>query len=91
VRELKTRYPSRLVLFDLPPVLSAADVLAFSPYVDCVLLVVEEGRTEADAVTRAAELLAGKNLIGTVLNKSRESAAEKRPGWLPSLFRRSGS
>lgn len=90
VHEIKTRYPSRLVLFDLPPVLSAADVLAFSPYVDCVLLVVEEGRTGTDDVTRAAELLAGKNLIGSVLNKSRETAAEKRSGWLSNLFRRSG-
>ena len=33
VQELKNRYPSRIVLFDLPPVLSAADALAFSPYV----------------------------------------------------------
>ncbi len=46
VQELKSRYPSRIVLFDLPPVLSAADALAFSPYVDAALLVVEEAKTK---------------------------------------------
>lgn len=101
VREVKTRYPSRIVLFDLPPVLSAADVLAFSPHVDCVLLVVEEGKTDSEALLRATELLKGTNLLGTVLNKSREDtpseAQEKqrvRPRWfgrLGHLLKRKGS
>jgi protein-tyrosine kinase len=70
VRELKNRYRSRIVVFDLPPVLSAADVLAFSPQIDAALLVVEEGRTQTDDVINAAEFLTGTQLIGTVLNKS---------------------
>ena len=72
VQELKTRYPSRIVIFDLPPVLSAADSLAFSPYVDAAVLVVEEGGTDRDDVHRAAEMLSSTRLIGTVLNKSRQ-------------------
>lgn len=70
VEELKTRYPSRIVLFDLPPLLTAADTLAFSPYVDAALLVVEEGKTQADEARRAVGLLESTNVIGTVLNKS---------------------
>jgi protein-tyrosine kinase len=72
VQEVKRRYPSRLVIFDLPPVLTSDDVLAFAPYVDAALLVVEEGKTQRDDAARAAELLqaANHNLIGTVLNKS---------------------
>lgn len=70
VEELKTRYPSRIVIFDLPPLLSAADALAFSPYVDAALLVIEEGRTQTEDAKRAVGLLQGTNLIGTVLNKS---------------------
>lgn len=72
VQEVKRRYPSRLVVFDLPPVLTADDVLAFSPYLDASLLIVEEGKTLRDDAARAAELLqaANHNLIGTVLNKS---------------------
>lgn len=92
VQELKNRYPSRIVLFDLPPILSAADALAFSPYVDAALLVVEEARTRKESLIRAAELLDGTNLIGTVLNKSLEPDAEVKTdsGWMKRLFKRKG-
>jgi capsular exopolysaccharide synthesis family protein len=80
VRELKERYPSRVVLFDLPPLLHTADVLAFAPAIDAVLLVVEEGQTTHADVKRAAELLTRTHLIGTVLNKSKAlKAPEERP------------
>ncbi len=71
VEELKTRYPSRIVLFDLPPLLSSADTLAFSPYVDAALLVIEEGKTQTQDARHALELLQKTPVIGTVLNKSR--------------------
>ena len=74
VEELKNRYPSRIVLFDLPPVLSAADALAFAPYVDAALLVLEEGRTIQDDARRALELLDCTNVLGTVLNKANRDA-----------------
>jgi Mrp family chromosome partitioning ATPase len=63
-----------VVVFDMPPVLTTDDVLAFSPYIDAALLVVEDGKTRRDELARAAELLkaANQNLIGTVLNKSDE-------------------
>ncbi len=70
VEELKSRYPSRIILFDLPPLLSAADTLAFSPYVDAALLVIEDGKTQAEDAKQAIGLLQGTNVIGTVLNKS---------------------
>ena len=88
VDELKSRYPSRIVLFDLPPLLSSADTLAFSPYVDAALLVLEEGKTKAEDVKRANELLQGTHLIGTVLNKSQSLMArvpKGKPGWLRRL------
>ena len=74
VKELKSRYRSRVVVFDLPPLLAGADVLAFAPCVEATLLVVEEGKTRSEDVTRAAELLSTTHLIGTVLNKSAESS-----------------
>lgn len=71
VEELKSRYPSRIVLFDLPPLLGAADTLAFSPYVDAALLVLEDAKTQAEDAKRAVELLQqSTNVLGTVLNKS---------------------
>ena len=74
VKEAKNRYRSRIVVFDLPPLLAAADVLAFAPNVEAALLVVEEGKTRSEDVTRAAELLGATHLIGTVLNKSTEAS-----------------
>ena len=93
VRELKNRYPSRIVIFDLPPLLSAADALAFAPYVDAALLVVAEAQTKSDDITRAAGLLGSTNLIGTVLNKSLEpdtSVEAEKHRWFKQLFKRKG-
>ena len=70
VADMKSRYHSRVIIFDLPPVLSSADALAFSPYVDAALLVVEEGTTRKPDVERAVELLSTTNIVGTVLNKA---------------------
>jgi protein-tyrosine kinase len=72
VEELKSRYPSRLVVFDLPPVLVGDDVVAFAPNLDTAMLVVEDNKTQADELARTIDLLEGVELIGTVLNKSTE-------------------
>lgn len=70
VDEFKNRYQSRIIIFDLPPLLQTADVLAFSPYTDAILLVVEEGKTRIEDVTRAMELTKKSTpILGTVLNK----------------------
>lgn len=69
-KELKHRYESRIVIFDLPPVLGRADVLAFSPQLDALLLVVEDGKTsEADLQQTLHVLKGGTAVLGTVLNK----------------------
>ncbi|HQU14858.1 MAG: exopolysaccharide biosynthesis protein [Chromatiales bacterium 21-64-14] len=89
VEEFKTRYPSRIVIFDLAPLLSAADALAFAPYVDAALLVVEEGATQDEELDRAAALLKDTQLIGTVLNKAQRAMDEEdapHKSWLRRLF-----
>lgn len=72
VEELRTRYPERIILFDLPPLLTIDDALAFSPYVDAVLLTVEDNKTQAADISRSLEMLKDTNIIGTVLNKGDE-------------------
>ena len=69
--ELKTRYPSRIVIFDLPPILAGDDVVAFAPNLDAILLIVEEGETKSHQLEQSLELLEGTNFIGAVLNKSK--------------------
>ncbi len=73
VEELKARYPSHIVLFDLPPLFAVDDALAFSPYADAVLLVIEDGKTPQAKLTRSMELLGATNVLGTVLNNSNET------------------
>jgi exopolysaccharide/PEP-CTERM locus tyrosine autokinase len=70
VADMKSRYHSRIIIFDLPPVLSSADALAFSPYVDAALLVIEEGVTQKEDLEHTVDLLKSTNIVGTVLNKS---------------------
>jgi protein-tyrosine kinase len=70
VEELKLRYEHRIVLFDLPPVLAIDDAMAFSRFVDCALLVVEEGETRVNDVRRALDYLRSTEILGVVLNRS---------------------
>jgi len=70
VEEVKHRYPSRIVIFDLPPLLESSDTLAFIPNADATLVVIEEGQTQEKDLKQAFELLQGNEVIGTVLNKA---------------------
>ena len=69
VAEMKTRYPDRYILFDLPPALSGADALSFASQVDHIVLVVEAGRTPREEVQRALGLLPREKILGLVLNR----------------------
>ena len=71
VDELKNRYPKRIIIFDLPPVLKTADTLSFAPCIDCALIVVEDDVTKEIELNQTVELLSVTNIIGTVLNKAK--------------------
>ena len=70
VAEVRERYPARIVVFDLPPVLAADDALAFLPNVDAVLLVMRDGKTLQRDLQRTLELIRSTPLLGTVLNRA---------------------
>lgn len=79
IQEIKHRYPSRFIVLDLPPLLSRADVLGFSPHIDAVLLVAEEGRTSSAEVEQAVAAIAGSvPILGGVLNKSGRKQLTRR-------------
>ncbi|MFA5040957.1 MAG: CpsD/CapB family tyrosine-protein kinase [Bdellovibrionales bacterium] len=69
-QELKSRYPDRFVIYDMPPVLTQDDPIAFLPQIEAVLVVVRDGVTKTDALRRSLNTLSGSgaNVIGTVLN-----------------------
>lgn len=72
VQELKARYPSRMVLFDLPPILSADDALSFAPQIDALLLVLRDAKSTRDELEHAMEILKDVPILGTVLNGADE-------------------
>jgi protein-tyrosine kinase len=69
VQELKHFYPNRYVIFDLPPVLAYTDPIAFGPFVDGIIMVVEENQTPQESLQESLKLLKGMPLLGFVLNK----------------------
>lgn len=69
IGDLRDRYQDRIVIFDLPPVLAADDVLAVLPRIDCVLMVVGSGMSSQKEIEEAMRHLGGANLLGVVLNK----------------------
>lgn len=68
--ELKERYESRMILFDLPPILGADDVMVLLPHIDCVLMVVANGVSTQQEIEDALHLLPKDKLLGIVYNKS---------------------
>jgi protein-tyrosine kinase len=70
VEDLKAQYNSRMIIFDVPPIMQTDDVLLASNYFDCTLLVLEDGKNKEAEIIKSMQLLENHNLIGTVLNKS---------------------
>ncbi len=72
VSELRERYTSRIIIYDLPPLLAIDDAMVFLPNVDAALMVVENGKNTKSEVQDSMRMLQSINLIGTVLNKADE-------------------
>lgn len=84
-RELKLRYPDRVVIIDLPPLLDTADALSLLPLADTTLLVVEEHRTSIADMESANALLAPFNLVGAVLARALPPSTAPRRHWWQRL------
>jgi capsular exopolysaccharide synthesis family protein len=70
IMELRQRYKSRIVIFDLPPILVTDDAIALLPQIDCVLMVVANGMSTKREIQDSLHLLPTANFIGTILNKA---------------------
>lgn len=74
ISDLRQRYSDRIVIFDLPPVLAADDVLAVLPRIDCVLMVVGSGTSTQSEIEEALNRLSKANILGVILNKDEAPA-----------------
>lgn len=70
IQELRTRYDSRIVIFDLPPVLNSDDAMVLLPQVDCVLLVVANGTSKQSEIEETMHHIPKEKLVGVLLNKA---------------------
>ncbi|WP_439503619.1 P-loop NTPase [Methylophaga sp.] len=70
VADIKSQYDSRVIIFDVPPVLQTDDVSLAASYFDSTLLVLEDGKNTESNITKSLQMLEGSPLLGTVVNKS---------------------
>ena len=74
LRDVEKKLAPNVVIFDLPPMLSTDEAIAFLPLVDASLLVVAAGATTAAEIEECERHLGeGSGYLGIVLNKSSES------------------
>lgn len=73
VSKMRAGNDNRIIIFNLPSVLTTTDALAFSPQVDAALLVIEDGVTTKSDIERTMGRLDRTSIVGTVLNKSRSA------------------
>ncbi|WAK00566.1 CpsD/CapB family tyrosine-protein kinase [Methylobacter sp. YRD-M1] len=81
IQEIKSRYKDRIIIFDLPPLFAADDALLLMPYIDAVLLVVEDGKNTSDELQHSMYILEQTNLLGLVVNKSSQSITPYQYGY----------
>lgn len=70
IKELRQRYESRIIIFDLPSLLHSDDAIAVIPQIDCILLVVANGMCTKRQIEDSLRHLSKANLLGTVFNKA---------------------
>jgi capsular exopolysaccharide synthesis family protein len=70
--EMKRGLQPDVVIFDMPPMLSCDDVLAFHQHYDCALLVAAAEVSTLDEIDKCErELAEHTNVLGVILNKCR--------------------
>lgn len=70
IKELRERYESRIIIFDLPSLLHSDDAISVIPQIDCILMVVANGMSTKREIEDSLRHLSKANLIGTVFNKA---------------------
>jgi protein-tyrosine kinase len=81
IKEIKSRYESRIIIFDIPPIFVADDALLYMSYCDAALFVVEDEKNTSDELQHAMHVLEETNLLGLVLNKSRQPLPSYKYGY----------
>jgi protein-tyrosine kinase len=74
LQTIKRDFKSRIVIFDLPPMLIGDDVISILPRMDAALLVAGVGTTSVSDIKECQKHLQRSNVIRVVVNKVTDSA-----------------
>lgn len=73
IQDLRKADHSRIIIIDLPPVLTSDDVIAILPQIDCVLLVAAVGVSTVAEIEECGRHLQSSEIVRVVLNKVPEA------------------
>jgi receptor protein-tyrosine kinase len=79
--ELSQRYPDRIVIFDAPPLLATTEASILTGLMGQVVMVVEAEKTPQSLVKEALGMLNSNQIVGFVLNKTRDALASNFSGY----------
>lgn len=68
VEELSSRYEDRIIIFDSPPILIAAESSVLAGQVDAVVLVVRQGGASTTEIQKVVDIIGTERIIGIVFN-----------------------
>src|SRR5258706_6741801 len=69
---MKREFRSRIVILDLPPILSGDDVLSILPHLQSVLLIAEAGNNSVSEIKECTKHLKATPVVRVVVNKIME-------------------
>ncbi len=72
VKELKSRYKDRYIIFDTGPLLLSAEASTLGSWMDGVVFVIQEGKVPQKTAMQGFELIKGCNILGVVMNNVNE-------------------
>jgi exopolysaccharide/PEP-CTERM locus tyrosine autokinase len=72
VREIATRYPDRIVIFDSPPLLMTSESRVLASHMGQIAMVVEAEKTTQHDVMEALRQLEGCSNVNLIYNKTRD-------------------
>ena len=84
LREIASRYPDRIIIFDSPPLLATTEARVLASNMGQIIMVVAADSTSQHAVTQALATIEGCEVVMMVLNKASRSDVGAYYGYYPT-------
>ena len=81
VKDIASRYPERIVIFDSPPLLLTSEANVLASHMGQIVMVVEAERTTQHAVKEALAQLGNSDNVSLLYNKMRDFASVESYGY----------